>query len=369
MNINIAHVSQHSREQSSSFIQVHLRGLIGNVIHYHGGYLPHLRENGNLVSLNIKEKLILRFKKKMKGFNSSEWQLIRQFKQDQIGLIFGEYGPTGAALYPIARHLNIPMIIHFHGFDAHHIPTLQKYRKKYDDFLLDQPNLIVVSKEMSSVIQSWGVDESNILYSPCGCQPKFVEAEIIDERNGFLTVGNFIPKKGPAYTIRAYAAAVKSGVTMPLIMIGDGPLLEECKALVKELNIEKQVEFLGRLLPDETFEVMKKSKIFLQHSLTLEDGNKEGTPVAILEAQALGLPVISTKHAGIKDAVLQQETGILVEEGDIESMTAAMIEIANDDDKRKNMGLAARNWIKKHWTSKHHMDKINNWIYLRFYQS
>ena len=88
MNINIAHVSQHSREQSSSFIQVHLRGLIGNVIHYHGGYLPYLRENGNLVSLNIKEKLILRFKKKMKGFNSSEWQLIKQFKKDQIGLIF-----------------------------------------------------------------------------------------------------------------------------------------------------------------------------------------------------------------------------------------------------------------------------------------
>jgi colanic acid/amylovoran biosynthesis glycosyltransferase len=369
MKINIAHVSQHSREQSSSFIQVHLNGLKGNVVHFHGGYLPHLRENENLVSLDIKEKIILRFKKKINGFTAAEWQLIKQFRKDQIGLIFGEYGPTGAALYKIAQFLAIPMIVHFHGFDAHHLPTLDKYRKKYDGFLLNQPNIIVVSKEMSSVIQTWGVEESNILYSPCGCQPKFVEAEITDDRNGFLTVGNFISKKGPAYTIKAYAAAVHAGVTTPMSMIGDGPLLEECKALVKELNVEKQVQFLGRLLPDETFEIMKKSKIFLQHSLTLEDGNKEGTPVAILEAQALGLPVISTKHAGIKDVVIQNETGILVEEGDIDSMSAAIIELANDDDKRKTMGLAAREWVKDHWTSQHHMDKINEWIYLRFYQS
>lgn len=366
MKINIAHISQHAREQASSFIQVHLNGLNGNVIHYHGGYLPNLRENEELKPLDLLEKIKLRLSKKIKGFNSNEWQLIKTLRQDKINLIFGEYGPTGVALHKIATYLNIPLIVHFHGFDAHHIPTLEKYKKKYEGFLFHQPNIIVVSKEMSSVIQSWGVNEKDILYTPCGCQAKFVEADISEERNHLIAVGNFISKKGPTYTLRAYAAAVKSGVTLPLLMIGDGPMWDECKALVRDLGIQNQVTFLGRLLPQETFEIMKKSKIFLQHSLTLEDGNKEGTPVAILEAQALGMPVISTKHAGIKDVVIQNNTGILVDEGDIDGMCAAIIDLTSDAQKTKSMGIAARQWVKENWTSAHHMESINRWIEIRF---
>ena len=99
-------------------------------------------------------------------------------------MIFAEYGPTRSAVYQIAKVLRPPMIVHFNGFDAHHIPTLSKYRKSYDSFLQNQPHIIAVSSLMKQVILSWGDRSKFIVHSPCGCDSKFVEATIPKERNG-----------------------------------------------------------------------------------------------------------------------------------------------------------------------------------------
>jgi colanic acid/amylovoran biosynthesis glycosyltransferase len=359
---NIAHISPQSRQESSSFIQAHLNGIKGNVIHYHGGYLPKFIEDASLPELNIFEKIEFRIKKKIYGLNREEYKVYKQFKKDKIDVIFAEYGPTGCAVHQIAKVLRLPMIVHFHGFDAHHIPTLSKYRKSYDSFLQHQPHIIAVSSLMKQVIMSWGVDEKNIIHSPCGCDSKFVEATIPNERNGFLTVGNFVAKKGPLFTIKAFAKALEREKISHLTMIGDGPLLEECKNWVKSNELEKHITFTGKLSHQEIFEWMKKSKIFLQHSITLEDGNKEGTPVAILEASGMKMPVISTKHAGINEVILQNTTGILVEEEEVDEMANAMILLDQNTSLCQEMGENGRSWVAKHFTTKHHLEKINPWI-------
>ena len=119
--LRIAHISPQNREQSSSFIKAHLRGINGHVVHYHGGYLPTLREDNIIAPLNPFERIIFKFYKKIKGLHRDEYRVLKQFKKDKIQLIFAEYGPTGGALTEISKLLKIPLIVHFHDMIYIHL--------------------------------------------------------------------------------------------------------------------------------------------------------------------------------------------------------------------------------------------------------
>jgi glycosyltransferase involved in cell wall biosynthesis len=88
--------------------------------------------------------------------------------------------------------------------------------------------------------------------------------------------------------------------------------------------------------------LMVTSRAFVQHSIRSTDGDSEGTPVGILEASAAGLPVISTLHAGIPDAVVNKLTGLLVEEGDVNGMGAHMADLLTQPARAHDLGIRAR---------------------------
>jgi glycosyltransferase involved in cell wall biosynthesis len=90
---------------------------------------------------------------------------------------------------------------------------------------------------------------------------------------------------------------------------------------------------------------MQQSRVFVQHSLVPKSGDSEGTPVGIIEAGASGLPVVSTRHAGITDVVIHGKTGFLVDEGDIDGMAKYMYRILSDTELAIKMGKRARQHI------------------------
>jgi glycosyltransferase involved in cell wall biosynthesis len=111
-------------------------------------------------------------------------------------------------------------------------------------------------------------------------------------------------------------------------MVGDGPLLKTCQELARKLTIDNQVQFAGVHTRRSVAKLLRLSRAFVQHSVTAGNGDTEGLPLAILEAGAAGLPVISTRHAGIPDAVIEGENGLLVDEGDVQKMSEAMFQLA-----------------------------------------
>ena len=115
------------------------------------------------------------------------------------------------------------------------------------------------------------------------------------------------------------------------------------------MKISENIEFKGKKSPQEIAEYLREARIFVQHSLRAKSGDSEGTPNTVLEASATGLPIISTRHAGIKDAVIHGETGFLVEEGDWESMADYMIQLAQDPKLSGQMGRAARKHIEENY--------------------
>ena len=100
----------------------------------------------------------------------------------------------------------------------------------------------------------------------------------------------------------------------------------------------------------------------MQHSVQPTYGDAEGTPVAILEAGAAGLPIVSTRHAGIREAVIDGETGFLVDERDIDGMAQAMIRLLNDKALCRSMGEQAREHIRTNYNIDRHLSCIDGLI-------
>jgi len=86
----------------------------------------------------------------------------------------------------------------------------------------------------------------------------------------------------------------------------------------------------------------------------------EGTPLAVLEASAAGLPVISTYHAGISDVVKHEETGLLCDEGDVDTMAENMIKILKNKELAKEMGAKAKDRIEKYFAMDIHINNLYN---------
>lgn len=164
----------------------------------------------------------------------------------------------------------------------------------------------------------------------------------------FIMVGRLVEKKRPDLSIQAFARCASLCPDVELAVIGDGPMLAKCEDLARTLGLSDRIQWMGVQSNEFVRDALAKSSVFLQHSVTAVNGNKEGWPVSIAEAAGAGLPIVSTRHAGILDQIEEGVGGYLVDEGDWESMAAHMITLAKNPDERVRMGAAARAAILKY---------------------
>jgi len=336
--MNIALISPNYNKYSETFINAHKNLLKGNIYYYYGGFIPNMLEGIGKIN-----------------------SIIDSLKENNIDLIFTEYGPTGAEMVQYAIKLKIPIIVHFHGYDAYRKDIVKKYEQRYKHiFNYAFSKVIVVSTDMKRQLISLECPEDKIVYAPCGPNDKFKSLDINYKSHNFLSIGRFTDKKAPYITIDAFHKASSKIPNAKLTMIGDGPLLNLCKSLAKTLKIDSKVTFTGSLLPNEVMNHIKSSFCFLQHSIIAENGDSEGTPVAVLEASIAGLPIIATAHAGILDTIVNKKTGILVEEHDTDNMSKAMVELFNNKDLAKKYGIAGTKHISTNYSIKKHINILNS---------
>jgi glycosyltransferase involved in cell wall biosynthesis len=131
---------------------------------------------------------------------------------------------------------------------------------------------------------------------------------------------------------------------------------------VKVLGLEDNIIFRGVLSPAEVMNLFSESLALVQHSVISYNGDEEGTPVAILEASAAGIPVIATRHAGIPDVVVHGETGFLVDELDIDGMAFYMAKLVEDPELTISLGSKGRSRIRNNFTMRKHLDALDDLI-------
>lgn len=279
---------------------------------------------------------------------ATRW-LIDQIERDPPAVVLGHFGPIALDLLPLFERFKIPIVPHFNGNDLSQRLNDRYYVEELRAAADRIPAWIVVAKYMRTNLLRLGVAEDRIHRIPYGVPiPEAVDRDSRDRRScRFLAVGRFTGKKRPDLTIRAFAAAASQLPEASLRMIGDGRELARCRRLAARLDVADRIVFDGAQPPTVVGEAMADADVFVQHSVTDRRGDREGWPVAIGEAAAAGLPIVSTRHASIPEQVIDGETGVLVDEGDVDAMGSGMHRLGRDADLRETMSLAARRHARR----------------------
>ncbi|GGK72440.1 hypothetical protein GCM10012284_02820 [Mangrovihabitans endophyticus] len=150
-------------------------------------------------------------------------------------------------------------------------------------------------------------------------------------------------------TLDAFRRAARHDPRLELHIVGDGPLMEVVRSYLVEHELAERVHLHGRLSHARTLTMIRSSDILLHHAITSPtDGDTEGQPLVILEAMAVGVPPISTRHAGIPEVVIDRHNGRLVTERDVRSMAESIVELSGNRAERCRLGASAQRTIREH---------------------
>ncbi len=349
---HIAVVSINRDKYSETFIHDSFDFFPGRKTLLYGGYLPtHATQDWRQEGSPIPKANPPFWKKRPKDQQAqSAYNLQRWLKKNRPDVVLAQYGPSGVMLAEICKALKIPLVVHFHGYDAYRRDTLETYGLQYPA-LFRMAECIAVSFDMRQQLIKLGASEKRIAICRYGVDlERFGQVPMPDGPFTFLFVGRFVPKKAPDQLLRVFASLRLRLPEVRLQMVGDGELLEECQRLATELNLGASVDFLGVLSPQEVAGKLAECHALVLPSRRTELGDSEGTPLVILEACAAMRPVIATRHGGIPEVISDGENGLLMNENDLEGLQAAMDHLANNPYKARQLGFAALQYAKAHLT-------------------
>jgi colanic acid/amylovoran biosynthesis glycosyltransferase len=278
---------------------------------------------------------------------------VRRFvTEHNIEVLLCEFLDFATAFVRLAEESNIQVFAHGHGYDVSRTLQDAPWRARY--LCLNKSNgIIVVSHAAKAALTSIGLDAARIHVIPCGVH---VPEHLTCRRSGrtaiaCLAVGMMVSKKGPILALDAFHRAARIVPELTLDYVGEGHLLAAAHQFVQAFQLEDRVRLHGGKPHEAMPHFMQGADLFLQHSVTDPlSGDMECLPVAILEAMAHGLPVVSTEHAGIPEAVEHAVTGFLVPEGDSRAMAEYIVLLARDAALRHRMGEAGGVRVRRHLT-------------------
>jgi glycosyltransferase involved in cell wall biosynthesis len=294
------------------------------------------------------------------SFHSLNREKVKLFLQTHgATAVLAEYGTTGVAFTSVCEEAGIPLYVHFHGYDASMLINDPVWRRAYRRVFRVAAGVIAPSRFLAERLASLGCPEAKLHVSACGVDgDQFRPTQRLPNR--ILAVGRLVEKKAPHLTIEAFSRISAQHLNAKLDIVGDGPLLERCKTLIEQCRLGGRVHMHGAQPSEFVAQLMSQASLFVQHSVTAESGDSEGLPVAILEAMSSALPIVSTRHSGIPEAVLDEVTGLLVPERDIAGMAAAMNALLSEPIRAAAMGEAGRRRFLAHFTRDKARDRLRN---------
>lgn len=205
---------------------------------------------------------------------------------------------------------------------------------------------ITASRFTASRLIELGIDRAKIHIVRKGVALRAVPPERVPKPTvACLAVGRMVGRKSPIFLLDAFRRASETRPQLTLDVVGGGPLLAGAVQFVRAFHLESRVTLHGAQPTATVQQLMGDADIFLQHSVEDSDGDEEGLPNSILEAMAAGLPVVSTHHAGIPEAVDDGVTGYLVRERDSIGMAGRIVALADDARLRSSMGRAGWQYV------------------------
>jgi colanic acid/amylovoran/stewartan biosynthesis glycosyltransferase WcaL/AmsK/CpsK len=237
---------------------------------------------------------------------------------------------TNARRFLFAKsQADAPLVVTFHGYDYSAQPRTHG-AAMYDALFARADVVTFACRHARETLEGLGCPPRKLarLRMPVPTRELTFRRRRLErgESVRILTVGRLVEKKGHAVALRAIAELARD-TPIRYDLVGSGPLAGQITALVRELGLEQVVHVHGALDSASVRALLDEAHLFVLASMEAADGDREGTPIVLMEAQACGLPVVSTIHAGIPEVVVDGVTGTLVRENDPRSLARALREL------------------------------------------
>lgn len=270
-------------------------------------------------------------------------EFANQMKRRNIQHIHCHFGDHKLFIgYYCKRHLNIPLTVTIHAHELYNNPNEIMFKLSLNSC----DKIITISNyNKKYIVENFGINTDRIIVIRL-----FVDTDVKATKK-ILTVGRFVEKKGHEILFTAIKKLNRADLKL-WIVGGNGLDLEQ---LAIDLGIRDKIIFFGVVSDEILKELYERCGIFCLPSRTASDGDREGIPVALMEAMSYGKPVISTRHAGIPELV----EDILVEENNAEELAKAIELLADNPDLRRKLGERNRKIIEERYSKKNVMKLAN----------
>ncbi len=290
----------------------------------------------------------------------------RFLKKRHARLLHAHFGHDGVWALPLKRVLHLPLVTTFYGHDMSQAASLAGCEKGYrrlfaegDLFLVEGPHMKKRLGEIGCPAEKIAIQRIAIPLARLPFHPRLPKKR--GEKTILLFSGRFVEKKGLIIALQALRQARRAYTDFEFRIIGDGPLKPEIEQEIRNHGMSAYVRLLGFLNYNDYLEQMRDGDIFLHPSITAADGDSEGgAPTTILEAQALGLPVLSTRHADIPDVVVPGVSALLSAEQDIQGLAANIMRLLKEPDSWARMGETGRRHVEENHDSAREIPRLES---------
>lgn len=281
---------------------------------------------------------------------------------DRPVLVHAHFGHSGYAFLTFKNIFRVPLITTFYGHEVNKFPAqYPKWRKNYIKLFREGEHFLVEGPYMKKCLIELGCPEEKIAIQHIGVDLsaiKYVPRKMDEKKEARILISaSFREKKGIPCAIEAFWKVKNNiqGFKMALTIIGDAgdnaaEKEEKRKILgsIEKYGLKNDVRMLGYQEHPVFIKELYDHQIFLSPSLTASDGDTEGgVPVSIIEATASGMPVLSTLHCDIPEVVMNNESGYLVPERDVNTLAEKLEFLIKNPSSWEKMGLAGRKHIEE----------------------
>ncbi len=273
-------------------------------------------------------------------------------RQLRISSVLCHYATCALLFSRVWDASDVPLFVHCHGFDVTpdlrlaRWPHLRRFSRGYAESLLRlsrRAMFIANSCSTRDRLEAMGISPERIVVKHLGVPvpSAFRPRGGVAREVSLLYLGRLVDCKGPDLTIQAFDRAARYGLNGTLTLAGDGPLRARCQRLRRRSPFADRIRLPGAVTAEQGQQLRDRADIFTAHNrfgpLTRQE---ESLGVSILEAMAAGLPVVTGRSGGVTETVVDGETGILVEPGDVDGHATALLQLARDPSSRQRMGEA-----------------------------
>nr|WP_246409686.1 glycosyltransferase [Granulicella aggregans] len=279
-----------------------------------------------------------------------------RLRRHRPSLIHAHFAFDGLRASTIAKNLKIPLLVTLHGYD---VTKHLDYGPTFSGLWQQASRFLCVSEYIKRAALKAGFPAEKLMVQYIGIDlDAFPSREQPSSESPptVLFVGRLAEKKGCIYLIRAMAEVRRAVPDATLLIIGDGPQREALERESTALGVE--ATFAGRRNPAEIRVAMSEAAIFCAPSIEAEDGDSEGLGMVFLEAQATELPVVSTNHGGIPEAIRNGVSGLLAEPKDAQDLARCILEYLQNPRSRDQAGVAGRKFVIDCFDLKHRTTQL-----------